>query len=81
MAMDLLNMTQEESIELIVALEREQRLLQSAADSSIPAENAPARDRRLELVKSLLWKAKSVSSASVFLDPSELIHSRLAGYC
>ena len=78
---NLMNMTKEEGVELIDLLEREHGRLQSGLDRSRGREGDSCASRRQEIIKGLLWKARSGSSTSDLLDPSELIEYRLGGYC
>ncbi len=78
---NLMNMTEEESVELIDVLEREHSRLQSGLDRRRGREGDSCDSRRQETIRRLLLKARSGAWTSDLLDPSELIEYRLAGYC
>lgn len=78
---NLMNMTDEECAELIEVLEKEQSQLQSGVGRSPAGSEGPSNDRRQEMIKRLLWKARAAASRPHSFDPSELIEYRLGGYC
>lgn len=78
---NLMNMTDEECAELIEVLEKEQSQLQSGVGLSSAGSQGPSNDRRQEMIKRLLWKARAAASRPHSFDPVELIEYRLGGYC
>jgi len=78
---NLMNMTKEESAELIDVLEKEQNRLRSGIDQSPRSPESPSSDRQQEMVKRLLWKAKLGNSTPSILDSSEWRKQRMSGYC
>lgn len=78
---NLMNMTDEECAELIDVLEREQAQLQLGSNRLKKRKRQPSNPDRQDILRRLLWKAKSGSSTPGLLDPTELIENRLAGYC
>ena len=80
---NLMNITREECAVLVSALEKEQCRLQLEVDRSpgSPEATVNDNDRRQEMIRRLLLKARAGSSTADILDPSELIEYRLGGYC
>lgn len=78
---NLMNVSEQECAELIAVLEREQANLLFRADLPASCGDLRSLSDEVDVVQHLLCKARAGISTPHLLDPSELIHYRLAGYC